>query len=141
MKITIGIPCYNQAQYLSDAVESALDQTVSCEIIVCNDGSTDKSLEVSKYYETRGVKVIDQVNKGLPSARNSLIMASTGDYFLPLDADDILKENAVERILSVIEATGADIVAPSFKCFGIQNEEIILMQNPTLEDFKTANRI
>lgn len=141
MRITIGIACYNQAEYLADAIESALDQTVTCEIIVCNDGSTDTSLEVARYYESKGVKVINQVNKGLSSARNALIMNMTGDYLLPLDSDDILKENAVERILSVIGETGADIVAPSFKTFGVSNEQVILMQNPTVEDFKTANRI
>ena len=136
--ITIGIPCFNQAEFLADAIESALAQTIPCEIIVVNDGSTDNSLEVARRYP---VKVIDQVNKGLPSARNTLIMNMTGDYLLPLDADDILLENAVERILRVIEATGADIVAPSFKAFGVQNEKVILMPNPTLEDFKAANRI
>lgn len=138
MKITIGIPVFNQAEYLSDAIQSALDQTVSCEIIVVNDGSQDNSLEVAKRFP---VKVIDQVNKGLPSARNTLIMNATGDYFLPLDSDDILMENCVERILEVIEETDADIVAPSLKTFGVQNETTILMQAPTLNDFKTANRI
>lgn len=141
MKLTIGIPVYNQAEYLADSIESALDQTVKCEVLVCNDGSTDNSLDIAKSYEKQGVKVINQINKGLSSARNTLIMNMTGDYFLPLDSDDILLENAVERILSVIEATKADIVAPSFKCFGIRNEEIILMANPTLQDFKAANRI
>lgn len=139
--ISICIPVYNQAEYLADAIESALDQTVPCEIIVVNDGSTDNSLEVAKYYESKGVKVINQVNKGLPSARNSLIMNATGDYILFLDSDDILKENAAERIIDAIEKTGADIIAPSFKCFGIQNETITIMTAPTLEDFKTANRI
>lgn len=141
MRISICIPVFNQAEYLADAIESALDQTVSCEIIVCNDGSTDKSLEIAKSYEIKGIKVINQINKGLPSARNTLIMNATGEYILFLDSDDILKENAVEVILRAIETTRADIIAPSFKCFGIQNEEITLHPNPTLEDFKTANRI
>lgn len=139
--ISICIPVFNQAEYLADAIESALDQTVPCEIIVVNDGSTDNSLEIAKYYEPKGVKVINQVNKGLPSARNTLIMNATGEYILFLDSDDILKENAVEVILRAIEATGADIVAPSFKTFGVMNEEVILNPNTKLEDFKTANRI
>lgn len=138
MSISILIPCFNQAEYLPEAIESALDQTVKCEVIVINDGSTDKSLEVAKRYP---VKVIDQINKGLSSARNTGIMNATGDWILPLDADDILLENCVEEILKVIESTKADIVAPSFKQFGISSEEIILMSNPTLEDFKTGNRI
>lgn len=139
--ISIIIPCYDQAQYLPDAIDAALDQTVKCEIIVINDGSNDKTLEVAKSYEKRGVKVINQVNKGLPAARNTGIMNMTGTYALFCDSDDILKENAAERIIQAIGETGADIIAPSFKCFGVQNEEITLMQNPTLNDFKTANRI
>jgi glycosyltransferase involved in cell wall biosynthesis len=139
MTLTIGIPVYNQAEYLADAIESALAQTVKCEVIVCNDGSTDNSLEVARRYP---VKVINQINKGLSSARNSLIMAATGDYFLPLDADDILMENAAERILEAIESTNADVIAPSFKEFGVRNQEIILPAVlPTIEDFKTGNRI
>ena len=136
MKLTIGIPCYNQQSYLADAIESALLQG-DVEVIVCDDGSTDNSLEVAKRFP---VKVIHQVNKGLASARNTLIMNMTGDYFLPLDADDILLDNCVPKIKEVIEKTGADIVAPSFKEFGISNREVIL-GDPTLEDFKTANRI
>lgn len=137
--ITIGVPCYNGAEYISDALESALSQTVKAEIIVVNDGSTDGSSEIAKKF---GVKVIDQVNKGLPSARNTIIMNMTGDYLLPLDADDILKDNAVERIEQVIKETGADIVAPSFKEFGISNREVNLGSvTPSLADFKTANRI
>lgn len=137
--ITIGISSYNQQDYLPDAIESALDQTVNCEIIVCNDGSTDNSLEIAEKYP---VKVINQVNKGLASARNTVIMNMKGDWFLPLDSDDILQDNAVERIEQAIkENPDADIIAPSFKTFGISNEEIILMDNPTLEDFKTGNRV
>lgn len=136
--ITISISSYNQQEYLPDAIESALAQTVLCEVIVVDDGSTDHSLEIARSYP---VKVISQVNKGLSSARNTGIMNSTGDYFLPLDADDILDPNTVERIEQVIKQTNVDIIAPSMQCFGIANNTIILMPNPTIEDFKTGNRI
>jgi len=136
--ITIGIPVYNQGEYLMDSIESALDQTVKCEVIVVDDGSTDKSLEIAQHYP---VKVIHQVNKGLPSARNTIIMNATGEYILFLDADDVLLENCVEEILKVIKATNADIIAPSFKQFGTTSQEVILAPNPTIQDFKTANRI
>ena len=140
-KISCVIPCYKQANYLVQAIESILDQTVKPhEIIVVIDGSLDNSLEIAKSYESK-IKVINQVNKGLASARNTGLMNMSGDYFLPLDADDMMLENCVEKISQVIEETDADIVAPSFKTFGTSNEKVILMPNPTLEDFKTANRI
>lgn len=139
--ITIGIPSCNQAEFLTDAIQSALDQTVPCEIIVVDDGSTDNSLQIAKSYEKYGVKVVSQVNKGLSSARNTIIMNMRGDYLMPLDADDMLKENCVEKILEVIQKTDADIVAPSFKTFGTTNAEIILNPLTEFRHFAEANRI
>lgn len=140
--ITIGIASYNQEEYLPDAIESALSQEMEgkLEVIVVDDGSTDNSLGIAKSYEP-GLKVISQVNKGLASARNTMIMNMTGEYLLPLDADDILMTNCIDEIQKVISKTNADIIAPSLKEFGIRNQEIIVMPNPTLEDFRTANRI
>lgn len=140
--IDIIIPSYNQVEFLSDAIESALLQTAECSIIVVDDGSTDGSLEIARGYErANGIKVISQVNKGLASARNTGIMNSKANYCLFLDADDILLENCVAEIFDTIAKTQADIVAPSFKEFGLSNREVILMPDPKLEDFKTGNRI
>lgn len=148
MKISVVIPCYNHAEYLPEAIESAYNQTLPPhEIIVVNDGSTDNTREVAERYAYKDfpliespVRVINQVNKGLPSARNTGIMNATGDYIQFLDADDILMENALERIAQEILATNADIVAPSFKCFGKENHTVIL-QGFDMEALKQANRI
>ena len=151
--LSIVISSYNQAEYLPDAIESALIQNKiqPVEVIVVDDGSMDNSLNIARGYLSFDVplKVISQVNKGLASARNTGIMNAKGDWILPLDADDILKDNYVKRILDELvflesvqyREVVPDIIAPSFKCFGIGNEEIILMPNPTLEDFRTGNRI
>src|SRR3990167_2347707 len=140
MKISIVIPSYNQSQYLSSAISSALEQSMKAhEIIVIDDGSQDNSLEIAKSFN--GIKVISQTNRGLPSARNTGIMSATGEYCLFLDADDMLLENTIEKITEVVEQTNADIISPSFKCFGLAQNEIILMENPTIEDFKTGNRV
>lgn len=136
--ISIIIPSYNQQEYLPDAIESALGQSLKSEVIVIDDGSTDNSLEIAKKYP---VKVISQVNKGLSSARNTGIMNATGDYILPLDSDDILMPECVEEMQKVIDKTHADIIAPSFKCFGTINHEVIIQRPPTLEEMKSANRI
>lgn len=139
MKITIGIPCYRQAEYLPEAIESALRQTYkNTEVIVVNDGSPDNTKEIAEKYP---IKVINQVNKGLASARNAAIMSMRGQYFLPLDADDILLDNCVEELVRVAKATDVDVIAPSFRTFGTSNETVILMASPTLEDFRMANRI
>lgn len=134
--ITIGIPCFNHEAYLADAIESALEQTQPCEVLVCDDGSTDHSLEIAKKYP---VKVISQVNKGLASARNTLIMNMSGDYFLPLDADDMLLPDCVEKMEEVIKNEGCDVIAPSFKNFGLYNNEVILTGFPDLKNFMEYN--
>lgn len=139
MKVTIGIPCFQQAQYLPEAIESALNQTYKdIEVIVVNDGSPDNTSEIAQKYP---IKLINQANKGLASARNTAIMNMRGQYFLPLDADDVLMENCVEELVRVAKATDADVIAPSFKTFGTSNETVILMAAPTLNDFRIGNRI
>ena len=146
--ISIIIPVFNQVSYLEESIESAYNQTLPpYEIIIVDDGSTDGSGEIADRYMFRDfpgvespVKVIHQVNKGLSSARNTGIMAATGDYILPLDGDDMLMPNAVARITQEIQKTNGDIIASSFKEFGLSNREVIL-QGFTMDDLKVANRL
>lgn len=148
--ISVIIPVYNGAEWLAEAIESVLDQTASIyEVIVVNDGSQDNFLEVANKYNTdisvkvygRKITVINQVNKGLASARNTGIMNAKGEYCLFLDADDVLFLNCLDKIQDIIDETDADIITPSFKEFGLSDREIILMPNPTIEDFKIGNRL
>ena len=148
MNISVVIPVFNQGEYLEDCLDSIYNQTVQAhEIIVVNDGSTDNSREIAERYVFKEfpaiespVRVINQVNKGLPSARNTGIMNATGDYVFFLDADDMVAENIIERLQFSISQTNADIVAPSFREFGKSNREVILGV-PTMEEMKIANRI
>lgn len=146
--ISIVITAYNYGEFLEDCIESCYNQTVQAhEIIIVNDGSTDNTQEIAERYtfpEFPGmespVKVIRQVNKGLSSARNTGIMNATGAYILSFDADDIMKEDAIEKLTRAINETQADIIAPSFKEFGLGNREVILQQF-TMDDLKVANRL
>lgn len=148
-KISVIIPVFNQSEYLEDAIESVFNQTIPAhEIIVVNDGSTDNSLEIAERYMFKGlpmiespVRVINQTNKGLPSARNTGIMNATGDYILPLDADDTLMENALEVISQKIIETQFDIIAPSFREFGESNREVVLQQFSNIADMFAGNRL
>ena len=137
-KISICIPCYNQAQYLPDAIESVLSQTLKAhEIIVISDGSPDDTRYVAAQYP---IKYIETTNRGLASARNTGLMNMTGDFFMPLDSDDMMTENCLQRIVDTIAYNpDADIIAPSFREFGVRDTTVILMENPKLEDFKPVN--
>jgi glycosyltransferase involved in cell wall biosynthesis len=81
-KVSIVIPCYNQAHFLPDAIESAINQTYKdIEIIVVNDGSNDSTSEVAKRYKE--VRLIEKENGHLSSARNAGIKAAKGTLILP----------------------------------------------------------
>lgn len=148
MKISIVVAAYNQGEYLEDCLESCYNQTVSPhEIIVVNDGSLDDTAEIAERYTFKEfpaiespVRVIHQVNKGLASARNTGIMNATGDYILCLDSDDVLLENAIEKLTNEALHTNADVIAPSFVEFGKSNREVVL-GGFTMEDLKVANRL
>ena len=158
-RTTISISLYNHKDYIKEAIDSALAQTVPCDIIVVDDGSTDGSrftlqdyivpeagtkTEAGTILDDYGgkIKVIHQVNKGLSSARNTGLMNATTEFFLPLDSDDILLPNAVERMEKVFDdVPDAGIVSPSFTMFGVSQGDVILMMRPSLDDFKAGNRI
>jgi glycosyltransferase involved in cell wall biosynthesis len=91
MLVSIIVPCYNQAQYLPEALDSVLAQTYSnWECIIVNDGSPDNTEIVAKEWikKDERFKYLKKENGGLSSARNAGIKISTGSYILPLDADD-----------------------------------------------------
>ena len=95
--VSILIPCYNAAPYLAIAIESALAQTwTDKEIIVVNDGSTDGSLEILNSYRQRGVRIINQENRGQSAAVNRAFAASQGHYIKFFDADDLLDVRMIE---------------------------------------------
>jgi glycosyltransferase involved in cell wall biosynthesis len=97
--VSVIIPCYNQAHFLSESIESALSQTYpEIEVVVVDDGSPDNTAEVVVRYPD--VRYVQQVNRGLAEARNGGFRASSGQYVLFLDADDRLTPNAVEAHLS-----------------------------------------
>jgi glycosyltransferase involved in cell wall biosynthesis len=93
--VTIVIPCFNQAHFLPEAIESAVRQTHPyCEVIVVDDGSTDRTATVAAGYD--GVICIRQQNAGLPAARNRGLEAARGGFVIFLDADDRLLPEAAE---------------------------------------------
>lgn len=105
-KLTITVAIYNLENYLERCLESLLNQTVTkdVEILLINDGSTDRSEEICKNYIENGLnaKVINKVNGGLTSVRNLSIKEAQGEYLLMIDGDDWIEENTVDTILSNI---------------------------------------
>ena len=101
--VSVVIPCYNQAHFLTEAIESVLAQTSrQFEIIVVDDGSTDNTAEVAARYP--GIGYLRQDNQGLAAARNTGLRHSQGDYLVFLDADDRLLPAALESGLDYLSA-------------------------------------
>lgn len=93
--VSVVIPCWNQAHYLGEAIESVLAQTYpSLELVVVDDGSEDNSSEVAAHYP--GVRCLRQPNSGVAAARNRGLAESRGEYVVFLDADDRLLPQALE---------------------------------------------
>jgi glycosyltransferase involved in cell wall biosynthesis len=100
--VAVVVPCFNQAHYLGEAIESVLSQTLRpTEVIVVDDGSEDNSFEVAGRYED--VKRMRQRNAGVAAARNAGWKESSAEYLVFLDADDRLLPEAVEVGATALE--------------------------------------
>ena len=110
--ISIIIPAYNYARYLSAAIHSVLNQStpgMSVEIIIIDDGSTDDTPAVAATFGD-AIRYVRKENQGLPAARNSGMAAATGDYIVFLDADDLLGQDCLTSHLHTFSANpDADI--------------------------------
>lgn len=104
MKFSIIIPVYNVEKYLEECVNSVLPIKNDIEILLVDDGSTDKSGKLCDALaeKDRRIKVIHKENGGLSDARNFGIKNAVGDYLLFLDSDDFLNTSETERLLSKI---------------------------------------
>ena len=100
--VAIVIPVYNKIGTIRQAIDSALAQTVPCEVIVVDDGSTDGS--VSKLLEVEGFEIITQENRGVAHARNVGIAAAEAEFVVCLDADDFMDPRFVETCLPTLIA-------------------------------------
>lgn len=104
-KVSVIIPCYNQGSYVDGAVESVLAQTFrDFEIIVVNDGSTDGATNrlLADYHRPQ-TRVLRTENRGVAMARNHGIGVATGEYILPLDADDRIAPAYLEKAVAVLD--------------------------------------
>jgi glycosyltransferase involved in cell wall biosynthesis len=104
--ISIIVPCYNQAQYLPETLDSVLDQTyTNWECIIVNDGSPDNTEEIANEYckNDSRFKYLYKENGGISSARNTGIKASSGEFILPLDSDDLIAPFYIEEAIGHFE--------------------------------------
>lgn len=122
-KVSVVIPCYNQGQFVDDAVDSVLASTYpDLEIVIVNDGSTDaQTNRILKGYDKPKTTVLHTENHRLGGARNNGIRFATGQYILPLDADDRIAPTYIDKAVEVLEAQeSVGIVYCEAEFFGAQ---------------------
>lgn len=144
-KISVIIPCYNQSKYLLEAIKSVVESTYkNIEIIVINDGSTDKSpQEIHNMLKTlENVILISQENQGVCVARNNGISACSGDYILPLDADDKIADTYIEQAIAMLEQNpDIGVVYSEAEFFGTGQNKKWNLKPATLSNMLIQNRI
>lgn len=118
IKVSVVMPVYNAEKYLAKSIDSMLNQTLKeIELILVNDGSRDKSLNICEEYAKRDsrITVINKKNEGACIARNTGIDLAKGKYIQLIDADDYIENNMLEEQYNLAEETNAEVVMCGMK--------------------------
>lgn len=137
--ITFVIPCYNSEAYMEKAINSILPAGEDVEILIVNDGSTDKTKKIGKQYAEQFpsiVKVINKENGGHGDAVNSGLSHASGKYFKVVDSDDWVDEDSLMKLLEVIrgfvrEGSEVDMIVSNYvyEKAGMEHKKIIHYRN------------
>jgi glycosyltransferase involved in cell wall biosynthesis len=146
--VSIVVPCYKQSHFLSEALQSVLNQTyVEWECVIVNDGSPDNTAEVAEYWRNQDprFKYLEKVNGGLCSARNAGIAISKGEYIVALDADDILHQDYLKKLLHELIKDNTLCIVSCYRSFFRKDKSITFYheegKGTTYRDFMFENII
>ncbi|HEX7150524.1 MAG TPA: glycosyltransferase [Thermoanaerobaculia bacterium] len=125
-RLSVVIPCHNDGAYLPEAVASVERHAPGAELIIIDDGSTQPgTLEVLAALREAGHRVLEQPHSGVSAARNRGIAASSGDYFLPLDADNHLLPGFAAEAVALLDADAAvGVVYGHRREFGLRSGDV-----------------
>ena len=127
--ISIIIPAFNAEKYIEKCILSILNNTYqNFEIIIVDDGSTDKTKEIIHSFNDNRIKIINQKRKGPGSARNKGLSISKGEYIYFMDSDDTINSNTLDLLINNIEDN--DILIGDYK---------IIYDSNLTEEFITPN--
>lgn len=125
IKLSIVLPVYQVEKYIADCLQSILQiKSISYEIIIVDDGSTDKSIEIAKSILAgkNNVKFLSQSNQGLSAARNTGLKAASGEYIWFVDSDDMIDSHGIELVLT--KDTDTDIIINNFTKVKTQSSQV-----------------
>lgn len=124
--VSIIIPVYNVQEYLSECLDSVLNQTIkNTEIIVVNDGSTDNSPQILAEYKIKFPEliIINQENRGISETRNQGLNTATGEYIAFVDSDDFIEECMFERMYNAAKRENSDIVICNYILYNEKSQK------------------
>ena len=126
-KISVIIPVYNCEQYIAETLDSIIHQSfIDWEAICIDDGSNDNSLKILEKYADKDnrIKIITQKNLGVVTARNVAIKQAKSEYVFPLDADDIITSDCLEKLYRAMLDGKGDIITCRVMYFGRETHEM-----------------
>ena len=118
VKVSLILPVYNSERFLNKCLDSVIRQTLkNIEVLIVNDGSTDESPAIIKYYAEKYpfITVINQENAGQALARNRALQIAQGEYCAFVDSDDYMEEKMLEILYQAAVASKADVVICNWK--------------------------
>ena len=139
--VSILIPAYNAEELLAYTLQSAIAQTWQRkEIIVIDDGSTDRTAEVARRFASKDVKVVSTANQGLSAAVNHAYKLSQGDYIQELDADDLLAPDKIEKQLAALREGDSKriLLSSPWAYFYFRTRRARFVRNALWEDLSPA---
>ena len=142
-EISVIVPCYNQEMYIAECLDSVIAQSFTdYEVIVVDDGSTDNSLSIIKKYADKypAIRVLEQSNQGVVSARNHAISQALGKYIYPLDGDDKIAPDCLELLYRAMSEGKGDVIYSDNAYFGLKTGKITYLA-PTKLNMILGNRI
>jgi glycosyltransferase involved in cell wall biosynthesis len=129
--VSIIVPAYNAERTITETIESLLKQTFSdFELIIINDGSTDKTVEVVEAISDPRIKVFSYENGGLPVARNRGMARATGEFLTFIDADDLWTPDKIESQVEALRSNPEAGVAYSWTAFINEKSEYLYAWEP-----------
>ena len=125
--VSVIIPAFNSAQTIGRAVSSVMSQTYTdIEIIVINDGSTDKTKEICQEFENQDsrIKIINQSQLGPGPARNAGLDVAKGEYVYFMDSDDEIDNNLISICVEKAERESLDLLVFGFSIVDESSKEV-----------------
>lgn len=132
-EISIIVPCFNNEKYIKRCLDSLVNQTLKdIDIIVVDDGSTDRSAEIVKNIDDNRIRLFTKKNEGIASARNFGLSKVESEYFGFLDSDDYCEPETFEILINEIKKNNSDLVVCNFlwEFEGAPNKNYMQIEGP-----------